>query len=140
MAGTLSPSRLSIHIAILLILLLSFSAADSSAFSSIPGGIVRRAEAAGTGCSPEGQWNCMTTTWQRCASGIWSVEMRMAAGTRCVPAGFTDKFRVEHDGTVNGESRTGGGGGGVGNGPRRSVSSAVVIALGVMWLFPGVLS
>lgn len=37
-------------------------------------------------CSPEGQWNCIAgTSFQRCASGQWSVAQQMAAGTACAP-------------------------------------------------------
>jgi hypothetical protein len=127
--------------AAVLFILLGVSAQLAAAFGPIDGGVFRRVEAAGSGCSPEGQWNCMTTSWQRCASGVWSVEMQMAAGTRCAPSGFTEDFRTEHDGTVNGEGGTGDGGGrGVGIGPRRSVSRALVVALSVVWLFQGFLS
>ncbi|KAK0652034.1 hypothetical protein B0T16DRAFT_322987 [Cercophora newfieldiana] len=42
--------------------------------------------AAGTACSPEGQWNCIGgTSFQRCASGSWSAIMAVAAGTSCTP-------------------------------------------------------
>ncbi|KAL1879853.1 hypothetical protein Daus18300_001692 [Diaporthe australafricana] len=41
----------------------------------------------------EGEWNCMTTTFQRCASGQWSVVMDTAYGTVCEPAGFTYDFQ-----------------------------------------------
>jgi hypothetical protein len=37
----------------------------------------------GSQCSPEGQWNCMGTSFQRCAAGTWSVVQQMAAGTVC---------------------------------------------------------
>lgn len=44
----------------------------------------------GTACSNEGAWNCVAgTSFQRCASGTWSVQMAMAAGTKCV-AGMAD--------------------------------------------------
>lgn len=83
----------------------------------------------------------MTTSWQRCASGVWSVEMQMSAGTRCAPSGLTDDFRIEHDGTVDGAGGTGdGGGGGVGVGPQGSVSRALVVVLGVVWLLHGLVS
>ncbi|RKU41513.1 hypothetical protein DL546_003866 [Coniochaeta pulveracea] len=40
----------------------------------------------GTACTNEGAWNCVAgTSFQRCASGTWSVQMAMAAGTKCVP-------------------------------------------------------
>ncbi|PFH57458.1 hypothetical protein XA68_15032 [Ophiocordyceps unilateralis] len=41
--------------------------------------------AAGTACSPEGTWNCLGKSFQRCASGQWSVVQNMAAGTACTP-------------------------------------------------------
>jgi hypothetical protein len=37
----------------------------------------------GSKCSPEGQWNCLGTSFQRCAAGTWSVVQQMAAGTVC---------------------------------------------------------
>ncbi|PTB76122.1 hypothetical protein M440DRAFT_1401581 [Trichoderma longibrachiatum ATCC 18648] len=51
---------------------------------------------AGEACSPEGQWNCMTTSWQRCASGSWSAVVPCAAGTMCQPFGLTDHITIEH--------------------------------------------
>ncbi|RSL94816.1 hypothetical protein CEP52_012419 [Fusarium oligoseptatum] len=41
----------------------------------------------GTACKPEGYWNCHKggTSWQRCASGTWSVVMNVAPGTKCIP-------------------------------------------------------
>jgi hypothetical protein len=40
--------------------------------------------AAGTACSNEGAWNCINgTSFQRCASGVWSSPMAVAAGTTC---------------------------------------------------------
>ncbi|KAG9245930.1 hypothetical protein BJ878DRAFT_499174 [Calycina marina] len=37
-----------------------------------------------TPCSPEGQWNCLDgTSYQRCASGQWSVVQLLASGTKC---------------------------------------------------------
>ncbi|KAL7912043.1 hypothetical protein GGI35DRAFT_468410 [Trichoderma velutinum] len=48
-------------------------------------------------CSPEGQWNCMTTSWQRCASGMWSSVIPCAAGTICQPSGLTDFITIEHE-------------------------------------------
>ncbi|KAJ5836942.1 hypothetical protein N7447_002968 [Penicillium robsamsonii] len=35
-------------------------------------------------CSTEGQWNCIAgTSFQRCASGTWSVAQPMSTGTQC---------------------------------------------------------
>ncbi|KAL2670746.1 hypothetical protein Neosp_014547 [[Neocosmospora] mangrovei] len=41
----------------------------------------------GTACKPEGYWNCHKggTSFQRCASGTWSVVMAVAPGTKCIP-------------------------------------------------------
>lgn len=45
-------------------------------------------------CSPEGQWNCIAgTSFQRCASGSWSVIQQMAAGTQCNP-GLTSDLAI----------------------------------------------
>lgn len=54
---------------------------------------------AGEACSPEGQWNCMTTSWQRCASGSWSGVVSCAMGTICQPFGLTDYITIEHTAT-----------------------------------------
>ncbi|CAK7229414.1 hypothetical protein SCUCBS95973_007216 [Sporothrix curviconia] len=54
----------------------------------------------GSVCTAEGQWNCLTTCWQRCASGIWSDTMALSPGTACAPAGLTyDMQIVDGDGT-----------------------------------------
>ncbi|KAF4584473.1 Chitin-binding, domain 3 [Ophiocordyceps camponoti-floridani] len=46
---------------------------------------------AGTSCSPEGTWNCIAgKSFQRCASGMWSVPQDMAAGTACAPGEAPD--------------------------------------------------
>ncbi|KAL9945645.1 hypothetical protein D7B24_009107 [Verticillium nonalfalfae] len=38
----------------------------------------------GSACANEGEWNCVGgTSFQRCASGAWSVVMQLAAGTSC---------------------------------------------------------
>jgi hypothetical protein len=40
--------------------------------------------AAGTACSTEGEWNCInTTSFQQCASGVWSAVEQLADGTVC---------------------------------------------------------
>ncbi|KAJ9131972.1 hypothetical protein NKR19_g9444 [Coniochaeta hoffmannii] len=57
----------------------------------------------------EGQWNCMTTSWQRCAAGKWSVPMQCAAGTACVPAGLTYDFKVQFAGGQGQGQGSGGG-------------------------------
>ncbi|KAI1142955.1 hypothetical protein F5Y05DRAFT_408411 [Hypoxylon sp. FL0543] len=55
----------------------------------------KRQMSAGSSCSgSEGQWNCLTNQWQRCASGQWSVVVDCAAGTICTPSGLTYDFFV----------------------------------------------
>lgn len=40
--------------------------------------------APGTACADEGAWNCVDgRSFQRCASGVWSAVIPMAAGTKC---------------------------------------------------------
>ncbi|PTB67051.1 hypothetical protein BBK36DRAFT_1199370 [Trichoderma citrinoviride] len=56
---------------------------------------------AGEACSPEGQWNCLTTSWQRCASGTWSGVVPCATGTICQPFGLTDHITIEHTSDFN---------------------------------------
>jgi hypothetical protein len=63
-------------------------------------------------CSPEGQWNCMTTSFQRCASGMWSIVIPCAVGTVCQPFGLSDYITIEYESTANnghaGDGRDGG--------------------------------
>jgi hypothetical protein len=67
-------------------------AASSSVLKLVP----RDQQTPGTSCpGSEGQWNCMTDSWQRCAAGKWSVVMQCAAGTACAPAGLTYDFKVQ---------------------------------------------
>ncbi|KAG9249535.1 uncharacterized protein F5Z01DRAFT_678594 [Emericellopsis atlantica] len=63
----------------------------------------KRDQDPGTACSPEGQWSCHPDTFQRCASGQWSVVMDLAEGTKCSPDGLSDEMSIEHDGSVNGQ-------------------------------------
>jgi hypothetical protein len=62
------------------------------------------AHAPGTACANEGNWNCISgSTWQRCASGLWSAVQPTAPGTVCVvgesadlevhPTDFSSKLR-----------------------------------------------
>lgn len=41
----------------------------------------------------EGEWNCLATAFQRCASGQWSMVLDTAYGTVCEPEGFTYDFQ-----------------------------------------------
>ncbi|KAB5572582.1 hypothetical protein GE09DRAFT_1282920 [Coniochaeta sp. 2T2.1] len=73
--------------------------------------VPRDQQAPGSSCAgSEGQWNCMTNSWQRCAAGRWSVVMQCAAGTVCVPAGLTYDFKVQFGGQGAGTSSTASGG------------------------------
>lgn len=57
--------------------------------------VARQAEMeVGSSCRGfEGEWNCMTTAFQRCASGQWSAVLGTAYGTVCVPEGLTYGFQ-----------------------------------------------
>jgi hypothetical protein len=61
------------------------SAAPAAASSTAP--ISSGAVVAGAACTTEGAWACASdgASYQRCASGVWSVSMAMAAGTTCTP-------------------------------------------------------
>ncbi|KAH8678145.1 hypothetical protein BX600DRAFT_145662 [Xylariales sp. PMI_506] len=70
----------------------SSSSSSSTTTSSTAG--ASGTAAAGTGgqgeltgsCADEGAWNCIGgTSFQRCASGLWSAVLDMAAGTECTP-------------------------------------------------------
>lgn len=63
----------------------------------------------GSDCAgSEGQWNCMTDSFQRCAAGLWSEVMRCADGTECTPAGLTYEFAVQYSGGGDGNGVTSG--------------------------------
>ncbi|KAI1131767.1 hypothetical protein F5Y10DRAFT_261929 [Nemania abortiva] len=52
---------------------------------------------AGSSCAgSEGQWNCMTSSFQRCGSGQWSDVQQCALGTKCTPSGLTYEFHVDY--------------------------------------------
>jgi hypothetical protein len=47
--------------------------------------------AAGTACTTEGEWNCIGgTSFQQCASGVWSIAQPVAVGTSCTPGQSMD--------------------------------------------------
>lgn len=49
---------------------------------------------AGDSCSNEGAWNCIEQhSYQRCASGTWSLPMPLAKGTSCV-AGYGENIKM----------------------------------------------
>jgi hypothetical protein len=47
----------------------------------------------------EGMWNCMTNSFQRCASGRWSEVMQCSSGTQCSPVGTGYQFNVGFSGS-----------------------------------------
>ncbi|KAI2633638.1 hypothetical protein GGS26DRAFT_54785 [Hypomontagnella submonticulosa] len=89
--------------------------------------IEKRQMSAGSSCEgSEGQWNCLTNQWQRCASGQWSVVMDCAAGTMCTPSGLTYDFAVQF---ANGAA----------GGAATSASSAGPGTGSVYWILFGIL-
>ena len=91
--------------------------------------ILADAQTSGSSCSgSEGQWNCMTSSWQRCASGRWSVVMQCAAGTICTPAGLTNDFKVQ----ASSPTTTSSGGASVGSGRAAELRLLWVVS-GVYW-------
>ncbi|ERS94950.1 hypothetical protein HMPREF1624_08661 [Sporothrix schenckii ATCC 58251] len=68
----------------------------SSSSSSSSSTSTNGATTAGTPCSEEGQWACIHDgrSFQRCASGQWSVVQAMAPGTVC-HSGTQGKFEIE---------------------------------------------
>ncbi|KAI1739296.1 hypothetical protein F4680DRAFT_449042 [Xylaria scruposa] len=56
----------------------------------------RQGMTVGSSCAgSEGQWNCMTSSFQRCGSGQWSEVQQCALGTQCSPSGLTYQFHVD---------------------------------------------
>ncbi|KAL5614494.1 uncharacterized protein BROUX77_000331 [Berkeleyomyces rouxiae] len=76
--------------------LIGLAGSSHSTMASTSPGLdpVAQAQAVGTTCSPEGLWNCMTVSFQRCTNGAWSATMAMAPGTKCYPAGDTLEFHI----------------------------------------------
>ncbi|KAI1465771.1 uncharacterized protein F4812DRAFT_437519 [Daldinia caldariorum] len=71
--------------------------------------IERRQMSEGSSCDDsEGQWNCLTNRWQRCAAGQWSAVMDCAAGTICTPSGLTTDFFVQFENGAAGPSTSDG--------------------------------
>lgn len=104
-----------------------------------PPSIQARDESEGADCSPEGQWNCMPDTWQRCAAGKWSQVMDLAEGTICTPEGLTEDITIEHDGSVNGGDSGGDDSGNDGGdtfsgGARHGIAAGFAVAAGAFAL------
>ncbi|KAJ6110452.1 hypothetical protein N7486_002687 [Penicillium sp. IBT 16267x] len=70
-------------------------ASPSSSSSSSSGSSSSSSSGALSGsCSEEGEWNCISgTSFQRCASGVWSESQQMASGTSCT-AGQSSELTV----------------------------------------------
>ncbi|KAI1381676.1 hypothetical protein F4677DRAFT_439493 [Hypoxylon crocopeplum] len=128
-------------VVIICFLIISFAASSPSSISPPPtpdlqsqleetsnGTIIQKRQmSAGSSCEgSEGQWNCLTNQWQRCASGQWSVVMDCAAGTICTPSGLTYDFFVQF---ANGAA----------GGPTTSGSAPRPGAEAARWLLPMVL-
>ncbi|KEF63698.1 uncharacterized protein A1O9_01676 [Exophiala aquamarina CBS 119918] len=45
-------------------------------------------------CTSEGEYNCLTSSFQRCASGQWSPVMPLAAGMQCSTPGLSANFAM----------------------------------------------
>ncbi|KAK7431297.1 hypothetical protein QQZ08_002068 [Neonectria magnoliae] len=76
--------------------ILSFTTRKTTA-QPIPTGGATGIITPGTPCKPEGYWNCNNEgkAFQRCASGVWSVAMSVAPGTKCNP-GQSMEFVIEY--------------------------------------------
>ncbi|KAJ5609379.1 hypothetical protein N7528_009946 [Penicillium herquei] len=60
------------------------SAASPASPSSSSSSTTSSAGTLSGSCSTEGEWNCIAgTSFQRCASGVWSAAQQMASGTKC---------------------------------------------------------
>jgi hypothetical protein len=70
-------------------------ASPSSSSSSSSGSSSSSSSGALSGsCSEEGEWNCISgTSFQRCASGVWTVSQQMASGTSCT-AGQSSELTI----------------------------------------------
>jgi hypothetical protein len=73
------------------------AAASSVASAAAPGasGTTTTTGAQSGPCTNEGAWYCLAggSSFQRCASGMWSTPMAMAAGTTCTP-GMSDTLSM----------------------------------------------
>ncbi len=88
-----------------LVFLFSYTLASDDALSASIQRLRRQSNSkfqrVGSSCSDEGQWICMSSSWQRCASGEWSVVMPMSDGTVCTPGGSSDDIKIEHGRTAS---------------------------------------
>lgn len=73
-------------------------AIDETTHNDLPLPLIRAAIDAfpvGTACTNEGDWNCLTTAYQRCAEGVWTLAQPLAAGIECSPVGFSHNSSSE---------------------------------------------
>ncbi|EPE03832.1 extracellular protein [Ophiostoma piceae UAMH 11346] len=74
------------------------SASSAVVPSDAPTPVFPPVMAPGSAC-PEGdngEWNCLSTCWQRCAAGFWSNTMALAPGTQCIPLGLSFDLQIVH--------------------------------------------
>lgn len=75
------------------------SGSDSSSSGSNSGSSSGSSGALNGPCTSEGLWNCVGgTSFQRCASGLWSEPQPMAAGTKC-NAGQSQELTISATGS-----------------------------------------
>lgn len=63
-------------------------------------------QAHGSSCVDEGAWFSMSTNFQRCASGEWSIVQDCAPGTQCEPLGITHNASQPAFGIYDGNGGT----------------------------------
>ncbi|RYC59612.1 hypothetical protein CHU98_g6592 [Xylaria longipes] len=86
----------------------------TTASAENPGLGRRQGMSVGSSCAgAEGQWNCMTSSFQRCGSGRWSEVQQCALGTQCSPSGLTYQFHVDFAGGYLGAAPSTSGGAGI---------------------------
>jgi hypothetical protein len=89
--GTASAAPLATSTAIVSPIPASAAPAAASSVASAgvpaPSGTTTTSGAQSGACTNEGAWFCLAggSSFQRCASGVWSTPMSMAAGTTCTP-------------------------------------------------------
>ncbi|KAI0910550.1 hypothetical protein F4823DRAFT_561729 [Ustulina deusta] len=134
-----ATSRLTNIITTLLLLIAVVTASPTTKAAEGSHTFHRRQEmSVGSSCDgSEGQWNCMTSSFQRCGSGQWSEVQQCALGTQCSPAGLTYEFHVDFAGYLGAAPPPTTSGGGSGSGSRGApvngwLSGGVVVIF-VLW-------
>ncbi|KAK8048866.1 hypothetical protein PG994_010596 [Apiospora phragmitis] len=101
MASQVYTSRVSSILLLILYYVLPLADAASIGVNGVPtqtafSELAKREYDTGSSCSEEGQWNCMGSSWQRCAAGQWSSVVQCAPGTQCTPSGLSDDMDAEN--------------------------------------------